>query len=146
MPRIRALPGRVRTVDDNGAMAAALVCTAMVATIVLDQWTKHEARARGVALHNRRGSIAPLSPAAAGVLYALLSAALAAILLTADSLPRLTATALGLAAGGAASNLFDRARLGAVVDFIRIGQWPAFNLADAALTIAVPLCAWSLLR
>lgn len=39
----------------------------------------------------------------------------------------------GLALGGAASNLVDRARLGYVVDFVAIGAWPNFNVADAAI-------------
>jgi signal peptidase II len=51
--------------------------------------------------------------------------------------------ALGLLAGGALGNLVDRARYGHVTDFIvwRFGrhQWPAFNLADAALCLGVGL-------
>ncbi len=41
--------------------------------------------------------------------------------------------ALGAAFGGAAGNLSDMVRLGAVIDFIRIGWWPVFNIADAAI-------------
>lgn len=42
---------------------------------------------------------------------------------------------IGLAAslGGALGNLIDRLRLGCVVDFIDIGVWPVFNLADVAI-------------
>ncbi len=48
------------------------------------------------------------------------------------------AAALGAIAGGAASNLADRVRLGAVVDFIQVRGWPTdFNLADAAIRIGV---------
>ncbi len=43
----------------------------------------------------------------------------------------------GLLVGGAAGNLIDRAREGAVTDFIDPVAWPAFNLADAAITIGV---------
>lgn len=43
----------------------------------------------------------------------------------------------GLMLGGAAGNLIDRARLGAVTDFVDPPWWPAFNLADAAITIGV---------
>jgi signal peptidase II len=43
----------------------------------------------------------------------------------------------GLMLGGAAGNLIDRARLGAVTDFLDPPWWPAFNLADAAITIGV---------
>ncbi|MFH0876042.1 MAG: signal peptidase II [archaeon] len=37
--------------------------------------------------------------------------------------------------GGTISNLIDRLRLGYVIDFIDFKIWPAFNLADAAVTI-----------
>lgn len=43
----------------------------------------------------------------------------------------------GLLLGGAAGNLVDRARHGAVTDFLDPPLWPAFNLADAAITIGV---------
>ncbi|MFZ5800520.1 MAG: signal peptidase II [Candidatus Omnitrophota bacterium] len=37
--------------------------------------------------------------------------------------------------GGAAGNLFDRIRLGHVVDFIDLRVWPVFNLADSCITV-----------
>ena len=43
----------------------------------------------------------------------------------------------GLLIGGAAGNLVDRAREGAVTDFVDLPLWPAFNLADTAITIGV---------
>jgi len=43
----------------------------------------------------------------------------------------------GLLAGGAAGNLIDRAREGSVTDFIDPIAWPAFNLADTAITLGV---------
>jgi signal peptidase II len=42
--------------------------------------------------------------------------------------------AVGLIAGGALGNLADRARTGAVTDFIDPPLWPAFNVADIAIT------------
>jgi signal peptidase II len=52
---------------------------------------------------------------------------------------------LGLVFGGAAGNLLDRWRLGAVVDFVdvywRDYHWPAFNVADSAITVGVILLA-----
>jgi signal peptidase II len=49
--------------------------------------------------------------------------------------------AAGLLAGGALGNLADRIRTGAVTDYIDIGSWPNFNLADVAITIGVVLLA-----
>jgi signal peptidase II len=40
---------------------------------------------------------------------------------------------LAIALAGAAGNLIDRFVRGAVVDFIAIGRWPAFNIADVAI-------------
>ena len=44
---------------------------------------------------------------------------------------------LGLQLGGAFGNLIDRVRLGHVVDFIDLGWWPVFNLADSAIVIGL---------
>lgn len=56
---------------------------------------------------------------------------------------RLTATALSLVAGGALGNIIDRLLLGHVVDFIDFyyqdWHWPAFNVADSAITLGVVL-------
>jgi signal peptidase II len=43
----------------------------------------------------------------------------------------------GLLLGGALGNLIDRLANGAVTDFIKLPHWPAFNLADSAITIGV---------
>jgi signal peptidase II len=45
--------------------------------------------------------------------------------------------AVGLLAGGALGNLADRLRSGAVTDYIEIGSWPPFNVADIAITLGV---------
>lgn len=52
------------------------------------------------------------------------------------------ATGLGLALGGASSNLLDRLRRHAVIDFIDIRVWPVFNLGDAAIVAGVALTVW----
>lgn len=49
--------------------------------------------------------------------------------------------AMGLIVGGALGNLADRVRLGYVVDFIQVGWWPLFNLADSAITAGVTMLA-----
>ena len=50
-----------------------------------------------------------------------------------------SAPAAGLILGGAVGNLVDRAIGASVVDFIDLGWWPSFNVADVALTVG---CAW----
>lgn len=54
--------------------------------------------------------------------------------------------AVGLLAGGALGNLADRIRADAVTDYIQIGSWPAFNVADIAVTAGVLILALSYLR
>lgn len=58
--------------------------------------------------------------------------------------------AIGLIFGGAVGNLIDRARFGAVVDFVdlhyRGWHWPAFNVADSAITLGVALLALRLVH
>lgn len=58
-------------------------------------------------------------------------------------------TALALIFGGAAGNLIDRIRFGKVVDFldvyIRHLHWPAFNVADSAITIGIALFIFQML-
>ncbi len=49
--------------------------------------------------------------------------------------------ATGLLAGGALGNLADRVLAGEVTDYIVVGSWPAFNLADVAITFGVALLA-----
>jgi signal peptidase II len=50
---------------------------------------------------------------------------------------RLMWLASGMIVGGALGNLADRIRAGAVTDFIKLPSWPAFNLADASITLGV---------
>lgn len=77
-----------------------------------------------------------------------------------DRRERLVASGLALVIGGAAGNLVDRLRLGHVLDFIDFfhqslagwpgfsphGHWPAFNLADSAITAGVALLLVGSLR
>ena len=54
--------------------------------------------------------------------------------------------ALTLVLGGALGNVIDRIRFGAVVDFVQWHvagfYWPAFNVADSAITIGAVLLIW----
>jgi signal peptidase II len=90
---------------------------------------------------NRRGALAPFL--GVPVLLVLWGAAVAFAGLTlAYGLPGhgvLVPIGIGAVIGGAAGNVFDRVRRGAVVDFIAVGPWPVFNLADAAIVAGVAL-------
>jgi len=59
---------------------------------------------------------------------------------------KLSRIALGLVLGGTVGNLIDRLSRGYVTDFIDFGFWPAFNIADSAITVGVIIFAYSLLR
>ena len=58
----------------------------------------------------------------------------------------LLAIALSLVLGGAVGNLIDRLWLGHVVDFIQLYYrgyyWPAFNIADSAISVGAALLIW----
>ena len=64
--------------------------------------------------------------------------------------PRLAGAGLALLAGGAAGNLLDRLIHGAVTDFVELHAgsfyWPAFNLADSAITVGAALLVIELFR
>ena len=49
---------------------------------------------------------------------------------------------VGLLFGGALGNVADRAREGAVIDFIDPIAWPAFNVADSCIVIGVLVLLW----
>jgi signal peptidase II len=73
------------------------------------------------------------------------SIAIAAVLVRAGMIAEnaLNAAAIGAALGGAAGNIADRLRHGAIVDFIAIGRWPLFNLADVAIVMGAGLLVLS---
>lgn len=56
------------------------------------------------------------------------------------------AAALALVLGGALGNVWDRATLGYVIDFIDVyagrWHWPAFNLADSAIVVGAAILIW----
>lgn len=67
-------------------------------------------------------------------------------LLSRHATQKLFSAALALILGGALGNLIDRVRLGEVVDFLDVHagiyHWPAFNVADSAITIGAVLLIW----
>jgi signal peptidase II len=68
------------------------------------------------------------------------------VLIRRHAAERLMPMALALVLGGAVGNVIDRLRFGAVVDFLDFHvagwHWPAFNVADSAITVGVILLLW----
>jgi signal peptidase II len=94
----------------------------------------------GVAFGLASGSSAPL------VAFALAALVFVGVLLARNPARPGMWVAVGLVAGGALGNLADRLRDGAVTDYLEIGSWPPFNLADTAITAGVVLFALIYLR
>ncbi len=77
--------------------------------------------------------------------FTALGCAVAAVLFAPDLRHNLFATAgVAAALAGSLGNLADRLMHGAVVDFVAIGRWPVFNLADVAIVGGVALAGASL--
>jgi signal peptidase II len=77
------------------------------------------------------------------VAFALGAAVLVSVLLVRDPNRRLYCAGLALILGGALGNVIDRVRFGHVVDFLDFHaggwHWPAFNVADSAITLGAAL-------
>ena len=134
----------------GGAWArAALV---MVAVIALDQGTKALVRS-GVAIGDRDGvfpgveivhvrneGVAFSRFSGGGTVVAIIvgAALLALVAYFVTHLDKpLVWLPTGMLLGGALGNVIDRIRDGAVTDFIKLPAWPAFNVADIAITFGV---------
>lgn len=151
--------------------AQLLRCYLIVALVVgFDWWTKSLASSLleyGVPhvitplfnltlLHNRGAAFSLLSEAGGWQHWLLGGIALAVSVAIVVALRRLPRTArlqglgLALVLGGAIGNLGDRLRYGYVVDFIQVHYqdlyWPAFNIADSAITIGAALLILDTLR
>jgi signal peptidase II len=110
--------------------------------VELASWLALEyAENRGAAF----GLFAGLSPLLAVAAIAIVVALLTHHRREADP-PVSQTIAIGAIAGGAIGNVIDRLRLGHVVDFIAIGAWPNFNVADSAITLGALLLIWGWLR
>lgn len=78
----------------------------------------------------------------------LLIASLAAIIIlllyfkNADLPPVILHTCLGMQLGGALGNLLERITIGHVTDFIDIGPWYIFNIADSAIVLSIIIIIW----
>jgi signal peptidase II len=145
-------------------IAGAIVALDQVAKAVVDRYLElHESRtiveglARLTYVQNRGAAFGILSEADLpyqSVLFSVVSViALGAIAVYAWKLPvdsRLPRTALALIMGGAVGNLLDRIRLGYVIDYVDVywgrHHWPAFNVADSAISVGVALLVLDILR
>jgi len=109
---------------------------------VVDGWLALEyAQNRGAAF----GVFSGLVPILAAASFAILTGLLL-LYLRQTGPPLWQTVAIGLISGGALGNLIDRVRLGHVVDFLSVGPWPNFNIADSAITVGVLVLIWGLTR
>jgi len=92
--------------------------------------------------HNRGVAFGLAGGAGIGLIAVTLAAlGLVVFLFARDPARRGMWLATGLVAGGALGNLADRVFAGEVTDYIAVGSWPAFNVADIAITCGVVLLA-----
>jgi signal peptidase II len=120
--------------------------------IVLDQLAKHLVSSSialdqevtvlpGIKLVHWRNAGVAFSFLSSGgpLVYLLIAATLTALIVFLAARPDIHWLWLpaGMLIGGAIGNLIDRLRFGAVTDFIKLPFWPAFNVADASITIGV---------
>ena len=87
------------------------------------------------------GGLGDWGPWALVALAFVISVVLARWMVKAEN--RLTQVSLALIIGGALGNVIDRIRFGAVVDFLDVHvlgyHWPAFNVADSAITVGAAI-------
>jgi signal peptidase II len=113
-----------------------LALSLAVTVLLMDQATKALA-VRALPVAANRGLWSGRAPSAP-MLVGLWILALGCSILALATNPALSSSDLAraglvVALAGATSNLCDRLRRGAVIDFIALGWWPAFNLADVAI-------------
>ena len=105
---------------------------------VVEGWISLEyAENRGAAF----GLFSGLSPVLVLASVAILAGVLVQFFRTPSPSP-VVIVSVGAIVGGAVGNLVDRVRLGYVVDFVAIGPWPNFNIADGAITLGVLGLVW----
>ena len=76
------------------------------------------------------------------VVAAVVAFAIGYYVITYPNLPWLVQLSLGMMMGGALGNMWDRILHGSVTDFVDIGFWPIFNVADSSIVIGVALLAF----
>lgn len=85
-------------------------------------------------------------PVPAWLATALATAAAIAVAWWVTAAGKLERWPVALLLGGAIGNIVDRLADGTVTDFVVLGPWPSFNLADASLTVGVAWLTWLWLR
>src|SRR5262245_61791392 len=88
---------------------------------------------------NRRGTLASFTPFTLLLVWGVTVVLIVFALYSGDALHLggFGSVGFGVALGGATGNMLDRLRQGAIVDFIAVGRWPVFNLADVAIVVGV---------
>jgi signal peptidase II len=129
------------------SIAALLVGTIDQATKIAASRLLPDARRRSASpvrlqtVHNPQAGIGRFAiPREASVIAAGLATTAALILIGfSGPIPTVCVVGLGVAIGGGVSNMVDLIARGAIVDFVSIGRWPPFNVADVALCVGVGL-------
>ena len=112
-------------------------------TVALDQGAKALVRPARTAV--RSGTFVSLTVRQAVVVWLSVAPCLGLIVVIGPRLSAAAVAGIALVVGGASGNLVDRLARGGVVDFIALGRWPAFNLADIAMACGLCLAAAGLL-
>jgi signal peptidase II len=103
------------------------------------EWLRPYAR---IVHWNNTGAAFGIFPSAGGIFTVVAVLVIAAILFYFPRIPReqiLARFALALQLGGATGNLLDRLQHGPVIDFISVGNFAVFNVADSCITVGAVL-------
>lgn len=160
------MPTNARLRDDTDTMDRRWIYTVPVVIIVLDQILKRliftwlgpdaavhrwEVLGSAVAFEyvENRGAAFGILPEQTELLTAVsIAISIFAIVVMHREMQHhpLSALAIGMIVGGAVGNIVDRIWHGFVVDFVAVGMWPKFNLADSMISIGVVLLLVSSFR
>lgn len=152
MPRL-ALPRLGRADLGFLALAAAIIVGDLVTKAIIrarldrgDAWPDPDWNVRIVHFTNTGAAFGILEGAGPLLIVTgVVGVALIAVYLFNPGMASLLVRAgLALMLGGAIGNLIDRVGDGKVTDFIKFPEWPAFNVADSAITIGVIILVWAL--
>ncbi len=129
----------------SGRRSLLVAAAAAAGVVVLDQLTKWIVRSAADSLptwlfdhvgveivHNSGISFSRFAGHGAAVVVAVAAVLLIVVALLPFVSPRYRLP-LGLVLGGAAGNLIDRLAHGYVLDYLKLGPWPTFNVADIAI-------------